>query len=82
MISLKVLNLIGLGADIAGALIMFINTPHPRNEPTGPMSDLKASSNWLFYVRYREQREVRWNKVGIFLLCSGFVLQAIAALVN
>lgn len=68
----KLLNIIGLVINIAGALLMFINTPRVNfqvylyNREEGPL------------LRDKEKRMNKRIKQGMLLLFIGFFLQLIA----
>ena len=78
---MKWINLIGLALDVTGAILMYINTPHPTKEPKGTTGfDLMTqNAHWLFSGKENERKQLGCIRTGFFLLMIGFLLQFIVA---
>ncbi len=79
---IKILNVVGLCLDIAGALVMFYNTPHPTQEPMPKTVSSFLSAGWLLWGKDQEKLEKKRVKIGMSLLIVGFVLQLIAVIIG
>lgn len=72
----KLINVVGLILDITGAVMIYLNTPHPSNQ-TWIYSSEEGKA--LYQQEKKERRRV---KLGMILLGSGFLLQLISTIIG
>ena len=80
---LKLINAIGLLMDVAGALLMFYNTPRHSRKPIGGHSgwdEFKRGADYL--VRGKALDNTEWGRirVGLVLIVMGFIGQLAAVI--
>lgn len=79
----KIINIIGLILDIAGAYIMFSNTPHPTKKPqSGKLHEIYQGGAWWNGGKDEESRQKARVKLGMWFLISGFVAQIVSVLLQ
>lgn len=78
---IRMINIVGLGFDIIGAVVMFVNSPYASSKPpiVSVPDQMSASAKHLFHGRQKEIKEQRWLRVGLCLLIFGFFLQLFSA---
>ncbi len=80
----KVINTVGLLFDIAGALLMFYNTPMHTRKPqfSRGLDEMSKGAEYLYRGKALERKEWKMIRCGVGLLVVGFVAQLISGFLS